>query len=269
MRSLTKMNIDRYYRDIAQISLNGSIAALLPAIGIILGNILVFRHEEIMLLSIPFIFYSFVQFQLYLYRFKQSSTIHQVLEHSKKPSRSFFAASELLVFYLSTPAPQLFLYFPDGSLAGVVHARPGKRLAFFGNSKTYVLVNPNKQIMGLFKITKDRKRTISVYDASNFYLGNFEVSKRGFIFQKAKSEVVDSTGRFVGAVEGARLYMDERLLDNRNHSIGRLRRGWMPLEWSLLFPEANTPVFTLSPNLSENEKLLRYALLINAYFIER
>jgi hypothetical protein len=43
----------------------------------------------------------------------------------------------------------------------------------------------------------------------------------------------------------------------------------MPVEWSSVFPEPNTPVLSLSENLTEKDKLLRMSFLINEYFIDR
>jgi hypothetical protein len=63
--------------------------------------------------------------------------------------------------------------------------------------------------------------------------------------------------------------MDEKVLDPSRQQVGRLRRGWMPLEWSNRFPESNTPVLSFSEGFSEKDKLLRMAFLINEFFIER
>ncbi|XJZ25833.1 hypothetical protein ACF5W4_10490 [Bacillota bacterium Lsc_1132] len=267
MRSFIEMTIDRYYRAVAKISLNGSIAALFPAIVIILGNFFVFNQAKIMLLTVPFIFYSFIQFHFYLRHINQSLSIQQQLLKSQIGNYSLFGTRHLLVFYLNTQFPQLLFYFPDGSLAGTMQASSGKQRSFLRLTKEYTLLNKDSQIVGFYKVKG--KRTIEVYDETNCYLGLFEVMKRGTFLKKAQKEVVDSTGRFVGAVEGSRIFMDEHLLDQKNKSIGRLRRGWMPLEWHGLFPDPNTPVFSFSGNLTKNEKLLRFSLFINEYFIER
>jgi hypothetical protein len=86
---------------------------------------------------------------------------------------------------------------------------------------------------------------------------------------KSKKELLDETGRFIGAVEGSPFFMDEHVVDTSKKTVGHLRRGWMPLEWSKFFPEPNTPVLTFSESLTNKDKLLRMSFLINEYFIER
>jgi hypothetical protein len=106
-----------------------------------------------------------------------------------------------------------------------------------------------------------------VFDRNKEFLGRFEKNHLGF--RKAKKELFDRTGKFIGEIEGSSIFMDELLIDNDQHEVGRLRRGWMPIEWSPLFPEPNTPVLSLKEGLTEEERLLRMSLLINEYFIER
>ena len=52
------MKINEYYRDTANLNLNGSIAALIPAIIIVAGNLFFIKNNEIMILMIPFLIYS-------------------------------------------------------------------------------------------------------------------------------------------------------------------------------------------------------------------
>jgi ACR3 family arsenite efflux pump ArsB len=59
------MKIDDFYRNVARINLNGSILALIPAIFIVGGNFVFLQNNQIMLLVIPFLIYSIINFQLY------------------------------------------------------------------------------------------------------------------------------------------------------------------------------------------------------------
>lgn len=84
-----------------------------------------------------------------------------------------------------------------------------------------------------------------------------------------KKELMDQSGKYIGMVEGAKAFMDVHVYDRKNQEVGRLRRGWMPMEWSPLFPEPNTPVLSIRESMSESEKLLRMSFLINEFFVER
>jgi hypothetical protein len=116
-------------------------------------------------------------------------------------------------------------------------------------------------------VSGKKKIKIEVFDYKRKYLGRFE--KRRLNWRTNKKELLDSKGRYIGAIEGSSVFMDEQV--NTGHPIpdGRLRRGWMPIEWSPLFPEPNTPILTLKETLSEEDKLLRMSFIINEYFIER
>ncbi|MGG5253951.1 hypothetical protein ACQYAD_10675 [Neobacillus sp. SM06] len=259
------MNIDRYYRNAAKINLNGSLAALIPALAIVIGNILIFKQNELMLLAIPFVIYSILLFQLYLRWYKQSIAVHRELLKTKKRDCSFDETDHFLIFFQNTQRPRLFLFFPNGSLAGTIQAERGRKYGLFGSEQLYTILDAKNEKLGFYQISKNHL-VIHVYDEEEKYIGSFEKKVER---NQLKKEVVDSTGRVVGTVEGSQIFMDEHLLNMRNDSIGRLRRGWMPLEWADLFPDPNTPVFTLSNRMSMNEKLLQFTILVNEYFIQR
>lgn len=261
------MKIHEYYRDTANISLNGSIVALVPTIMIVGGNISFFQNKEIMLLTIPFIVYSLIGFQIYLFRLKQSIVIGKNMTKSKSLYLSLFDAKQLLLVYLNTQNPRLLLYFPDGHQAGEIKKYREKGFNILGLSKTFALYNFQGKVMAVFKVKGKNHIKIDIYDRNNVYMGSFE--KKKVAWRKSKKELHDASGRFIGAVEGSLFFMDEHLLDNSNKQVGRLRRGWMPLEWSPIFPEPNTPVLSFWEGLSEEDKLVRMSLLINEYFIER
>ncbi|MGZ4161174.1 MAG: hypothetical protein ACXVNF_10330 [Neobacillus sp.] len=261
------MKINEYYRDTANLNLNGSIAALFPTIFIVGGNISFFQHKGIMVLTIPFLVYSLISFQLYLFKIRRSLAIGRKIRMSESSYQSIFDVKNLLVVYLNTQSLRLLLYFTDGNQAGEIKKCQEKKRLFGGVSKTYALYDFHGKVIGFFYVTGKKTLKIEVYTQKKVYLGCYE--KKQISLMKSKKELVDPSGRFIGAVEGSRLYMDEHIFDSANQQVGRLRRGWMPLEWSRLFPEANTPVLSFKEGMSENDKLLSLSLLINAYFIER
>jgi hypothetical protein len=261
------MKISEYYRAAANLNLNGSIASLIPSALIVALNLSFFQNKEIMLLTIPFIIYSLISFQIYLFRKKQSILIGKNMLHSIQHFHSFFQSRQLLVVSLNTRIPRLLLFFPDGHLAGTIKRIRNKKTLIWKQSKTYVLADSEDCNIGHFEIKGNNKLRIAVYDQKGCYLGCYEKKKNAGM--KYKKELLDETGRFVGAVEGSSLFMDEHVLDSSKRPVGYLRKGWMPLEWSGFFPEPNTPVLTFSEPLSEKDKLLRLSFLINEYFIKR
>ncbi|MBS4216017.1 MULTISPECIES: hypothetical protein [Neobacillus] len=263
------MRIDQHYRASANLSLNGSIAAILPATLIITGNFSFSKTNEIMLLSIPFILYSFFAFQLYLFRMKQSQSIHRNLLLVKKenPAHSLFEARHLLLLHVQTFSPRLQLFLPNGNLAASIEKKSGGGLSFFNRIKTFTLYNSHEEAVGFFKVKDSKFLKIEVFDRNWNYLGCME--KRKISWNNSKKELLDVDGKYIGAVEGSALYMDELVLNKGDRLEVRLRKGWMPLEWSRLFPNPNTPVLTFAESLTKEDKLLRMSFLINEYFIER
>ena len=261
------MKIYEYYRATANLNLNGSIASLIPSAIIVALNLSFFQNKEIMLLTIPFLAFSLISFQIYLFRKRQSICIGKNMVHSIHHFHSFFEAKQLLVVYLNTQSPKVLLFFPDGHLAGKIKRFRKKKTFIWKQSKNFVLVDYKDRVMGYFEVKGKEKRRIEVFDSKYRNIGCFEKRKAGW--RKYKKELLDETGRFIGAVKGSSLFMDEFVLDSLKRPVGRLRRGWMPLEWSKFFPEANTPVLTLSETLNEKDKLLRISFLINEFFIER
>jgi hypothetical protein len=261
------MKIYEYYRETANLNLNGSIAAQFLAIFIVWGNLSFFQNSEIMLLTSPFLVYSLTCFQLYLYNMNKSLTINKNMFKSKSYFRSIFDSKHLLVVYQNTQRSRVLLYFPDGYLAGEIKMYFSKEKSFFPSSKTYALYNVHDQIICYFHVKGRKCLNISVYDRNKQYLGFLEKKKR--TWKKSKKELIDANGRYIGAIEGSAVYMDEHIVDQSDQQVARLRRGWMPLEWGRLFPEPNTPVLSFTEGTSERDRLLRMSFLINEYFIKR
>ncbi|CAH2714345.1 hypothetical protein BACCIP111895_01508 [Neobacillus rhizosphaerae] len=263
------MKINDYYYDSANISLNESIAALIPASMIIIGNLSFFKSQEFMLWTIPFITYSFISFHFYLFRMKQSILSAKNMTNDKNEGyhHSLFTTRHLLLCYMNTPSPSLLLYFTDGNLAGRISKYRRKGLNGLRPSKMFALYNSKDEAMGFFEIKGKKTIKIGVFDKERTFLGCLE--KKKLSWRKNKKELLDVAGSYIGAVEGSAVFMDEQVLNSEDMQEGRLRRGWMPIEWGLRFPEPNTPVLSFKGTLSERDKLLRMSFLINEFFIER
>jgi hypothetical protein len=262
------MKIDEYYRNVARISLNGSILALIPAILIIGGNLAFFQNKQIMLLTIPFFIYSIINFQLYIRKVKQAQMIGKNLLESNHSYESIFTSEHLVILSDQTLSPRLIIFFPDGYLAGVIKTYRTIGMEFGGTSNAFALYDFNEDFLGFYVVQGEQQLKIEVYDQDKDYIGCLERTKLAPL-KKAKKELLNAEGRFIAAVEGSSFYMDEQVRDSYNRQVGRLRRGWMPLEWSSYFPEANTPVLSLANGLSNKDKLLQMSFLINEFFLER
>ncbi len=261
------MKIHEFYKDTANVHLNASIIALVPPIIIVIGNLSFFQNMQIMMLPIPFFVYSMISFQFYLFRKKQSISIGRYMPASESYYQSLFESRHLLVVFMSTFSSKVYLYFPTGHLAGTIRKYREKGMNVFRKPTIYALYSLDNEVIAFYKISGKKLTMIEVYNQNKEYLGCFEKEKGAL--RKSKKSLLGENGEFIGVVEGSRYFMDEQVFNESSQQVGRLRRGWMPVEWRYLFPESNTPVLSLAENLNDKDKLLKMSLLINEYFIER
>ena len=156
------MKINDFYRGSANITLNGSIAALVPAILIGVGNIYFFQNKQIMLLTIPFVVYSIINFQIYLFKMKQSISIERNLTKSQSRYHNIFEARHLVVVFMNHQQPCVHFYFPDGHHAGMIKKYKQKGFFLFKRPRIYALYNNLEQTVGFYKIKKLRRLYIEV-----------------------------------------------------------------------------------------------------------
>ncbi|MEW9051093.1 MAG: hypothetical protein AB2392_08035 [Neobacillus sp.] len=261
------MKIQDFYRSMATVSLNGSIVSLFPAIFIIGGNLVFFQNQQIMTLSIPFLIISWIGFQTYVYRMNQAAQIGRNTSNSESVYRSIFETGELLVLLMNTQSASVLFYCPDGNEAGrIKQIRKGFHL--FRLTRIYALYNSVGQVEGFFKVKRGNAIIkIEVYSHDNQYLGCY--IKKKITWKNTIEELFDAKNNSLGMIEGSRYFMDEKLVSPSREEVGRLRRGWMPVEWSARFPEPNTPVLSFHKTLSNQDKLVSISLLINEFYIER
>lgn len=255
------MNIQQYYRVTANTSLNGSLASLFPIIFLILPTYLLMSKKEMLLFAIPFLLYSFLSYQFYLInqaRFTQSASCS-----SENPSLSLPQGNHTLLTFLPAPSLRVLFFNPDGRACGEIRDLRFKRvrwfLPYFIDKRLpaeYGFFDEDHELLATFKwetrsaLVKDKQNnlvlSIDVKGSRLFRLTTMD----GITFIKIKSESLISDIQFI--TEG-------------NGVVGRVRKGWMPLEWGKYFVDANTPVLTLDGHLSKEEKLGILALFIKQY----
>jgi hypothetical protein len=261
------MKIHEFYRDTANAHLNASIIALFPPMLIVIGNLSFYQNNQIMILTIPFVIYSIFSYQIYLFRKEQSVEIGKNMPLEIGSFETLFESRHLLVVIMNTFSSKVYLYFPTGHLAGTIRKYRSKGLNGWRKQTIYTLYSRDNQVIAFYKVISKRLTTIEVYNQKKEYLGCFEKEKGAW--QNSKKSLLGEKGETVGVVEGSRYFMDEQVFNQSSQPVGRLRRGWMPVEWRYIFPEPNTPVLSLAEDSEDKDKLLRMSVLINEYFIER
>lgn len=259
------MKINEYYKQSANLSLNSSIVALIPVVFFIWGNFVFIQLSDLMLLNLPFFIYSFSCFQLFLFRKNQAITSTRGLRKRKEIKYTFSECEHFLIVSLETSLNHVFLYHPDGILIGELREiRAGilKRISMLLAGKIYhqqyIFYDQIGNKISSYSLNR-KKRKIDAYNNNNKYLGTYLESNNKRWINEGKLFLAN--GKLLGEIKSSILFKDDQIL-NKDIEMGRLRKGWLPLDWYKRFPDANIPVFHIKSNISEQERLVSLSLII-------
>lgn len=256
------MNIQVYYRNAANTAFNGSMAALLPIIVVILPLLITLRRKELVLLAIPFLMYSFFSYQYYLLYVKRSMA-------SEKVNRAASAAEllekeYLLLTFLPAPSMRMLMFAPDGQLMGEIRDYEQNKLRWFlpyfadkWFSNAYGLYDSENGLAASFLMRG--KKTIEVIGAGD---------EPSLTFKQIDKKIYNlntSDGEQKWEIHSEALFTDILVKNERNMVLGRIRKGWMPLEWEPYIKDNNTPVLSFDPHLKREERLAIMAILVKIY----
>jgi hypothetical protein len=258
------MSIQQYYQQTAYISMNGSIlsAGLLT---MILAVSLVFSWNiPLFLVAVPFLLLVFSHYNRYIL-YKNKSEESATASHYYA-DKHFFEQNNLLIGFAPAPAVRLLFFTPDGMLAGELRELSSKSYRWFvpyfidkrimkrigiydskGNLEgsliqertRFKMLNANKDVIGVFYPKKATKETI------------------GFAFLRGGKKM--KVDKIPGSMH------DFMFVQEGGNTAARLQRGWMPLEWTKVFKEANTPVLTFDYTVEQAERLAVLAALASRY----
>lgn len=255
------MNIRQYYSNVANASLNGSIAALVPVFVIIIPIVFILGKKELVFLALPFLLYSFISYQIYLiqhHRFLTSevattnSQIHQYVERN-----------EYLLTFLPAPSLRLLLFTPDGHNNVEICDKRRNKLRWFLPyfidklfPAEYGLYHSHKQLLISFRWRG--KHAVILDQEGNTILEIARKDEHLFLIREKECS-------YHLKVDSKKLFTDIQFYRGENRLYGRVRKGWMPLEWGKHFTDANTPVLTFHEDVSKEGRLAILAILIKIY----
>lgn len=254
------MNIQQYYQQSAAASLNASLAALIPSILLLIYAFFISQTYQLCLLAIPFLIYSFFCYQRFLLNQNRAKAV-KFSTTSFVPSRTHLFESDLLITFMPAPSLRLLLFTPNGMKVGEIRDQSFFKLRWLIPNliekhmmKKYVLYDYNDEPIVYYRDLKDRIKIIS---PNNQEIADIFKGIRG----KEKEFFLETRSLFI---------KNSSLQDYSFHSsdgtqLARIQTGWMPLEWGERFVQANTPILSMSEELSEREKIQLFALLISLY----
>ncbi|MDF2903098.1 MAG: hypothetical protein K0S25_736 [Bacillus sp. (in: firmicutes)] len=263
------MNIQQYYRSAATVSLNGSLAAFVPVIIILVGSILFSVHLPLLYVMIPFCVYSCICYQVYLIQHQRcleteitETQVDTTLEKSQN----------ILITFMPAPSLRMLLFEPNGFLIGEV--RDFRFwwfrwfLPYFADKlipNVYGLYDQQNKLLALYSVNQ-RKKQVKIMDSVKNEIGIyheyikpiFSLEKRGTIHSLIENHYIQ--------VEGSSLYPHIKFRNEEDFIIGKLIKGWMPLNWGKQFRDANTPFIVLEEQVDVTDKIFMVGVL--AYFFK-
>jgi hypothetical protein len=258
------MSIQQYYRQTAYISLNGSILSAGILAVILTASLLFSWTIPLSLVAVPFLFFVFSHYNRYIL-YKNKSEESAVAFHHYD-DKQLFEQNNLLIGFAPAPAVKLLFFTPDGMHAGELREHTSKSYRWFipyfidkrimkkigiydskgmlqgsliQERNRFRMLNEHKDVIGVFYPKKATKETI------------------GYAFLSGGKKM--RVDRIPGSMHDFKFYQED------GNTAARLQRGWMPLEWTRFFKEANTPVLTFDYTMGQPERLAVFAALANVY----
>jgi len=251
------MNIQQFYQKSAVISLNASMAALIPPFFLIILGILILPNRVYILVIIPFLFYSFFCYQSFLLNKRRSMEVSNTIER-KIPS-TLWQANEVVLAFLPAPSLRLIIFNEDGIQIGEVKDMKFQPSKWFIPTvldkhleKKYGIYDEFNQLTAFF-LFKKKKIIIQIKDDSCKHI----IIKKS-LQNQTNSFFIDNDKRL--EIKQSSLYIDYQIYHNKK-MISRLRKGWLPLEWGRVFKDPNTPVLLIEGTLNQNDRLVIYAIM--------
>lgn len=262
------MNIQQYYRSAAHVALNGSLVALVPVILILGGGILFSVELPLFLITLPFCLYSFICYQDYLVQNQRSLESAVLISNEKK---SILNTDNLLITFMPAPSLRMLLFEPNGNQIGEVR---DERFWWWRWFLPYFIDRLFPKVYGLYD-QKDhrkaiyhinlRKKQVKIYNSSGRELGRFTRNTKASPSLKRKGVIQSFENNHSLYVEGSTIYHNLYFRNEQGSILGKVIKGWMPMEWGKPFRNANTPFITFDANLNESDKILMISVLAEMY----
>ena len=257
------MNIQQYYQDKANISLNGSLVALVPTIIIVIVSFYSHVRLPLLFLVLPFCLYSLVCYQAYLLHRQHSL---EATNNTRTQSSALLANPDLLIGFMPAPTLRMVLFDQEGNQVGEIKDARfcwwRWCLPYFIDRlfpSEFILYDRNKQVMAIYKRAPNQK-VMNVFFPDNQKLGSFlpqlqaaSFKKRGFIFSLTTQQSI--------FVEGSAIYPDIKFRNLNGRIVSKLVKGWMPTEWGRHFRDTNTPIISFDQQIDDTDKLLIIGVL--------
>ncbi|AIE60385.1 hypothetical protein [Bacillus methanolicus] len=263
------MDIQQYYKKYAEISLNASIAACIPPFFILIIWLVVDHKLPILVMTLPFMVYSFFCYQNYLVgKRRYEEAAENSLESNR--SESFIESNDMLIAFLPAPSLRMLLFAPSGKLIGEV-----KDLRFW-KWRWFLPYFMDRLFPGMYGLYNDKGELTAQIHLGNGKDGFIKIYENdellGFYIRIENDQLSDLKGEFVLGDEEkmfcairSELNGEMRFYDQTGKTVCGLKKGWMPLEWGKYFRDPNTPILSFHHQSRKEEKIAVISFLVQCY----
>ncbi|MDZ5473812.1 hypothetical protein SM124_19005 [Bacillus sp. 31A1R] len=255
------MNIQQYYRQAANISLNASLVSIyLPVLFIIVTSIFI-PNREIVILTVPFLLYSLIcfhSFQLNKERYLDLEKKVLVNHHSE----TLFEGVHFPITFVPSPSLHLLIYNPDGVQVGEIKDLNSKKYRWF---LPYFLDKLIPISYGFF----EGERLVAIINIKKYKIDILNDNKEmiGWLDLNGKEAIsyVSPTHTFIVHQLASPLFTDVKFLSKEQSVMCRVRKGWLPREWNKFSNDPNVPVLSFKKHQSKEERLAFLALITKCF----
>ncbi|MBS8264517.1 hypothetical protein DYI25_08725 [Mesobacillus boroniphilus] len=258
------MSIRQYYQKTAYVSLNGSILSAGLLTMILSLSLLFSWNIPLFLVAVPFLFLVFLHYNRYiLYKNKSEESAEAFHRYDDK---HLLEQNNLLIAFAPAPAVRILFFTPDGMLAGELRELHTRNYRWF---IPYFVDKRIKKQIGIYD-SKGNLQGRLKQEHNRFKMLNAQNDIIGIFFPKKKNKGIIGSSVINGGVKlkiekFSGLIHDLKIVREDGKTTARLQKGWMPLEWTSFFKEANTPVLSFDYTMGQEERLAVFAALASFY----
>ena len=257
------MNIQQFYQQSADISLNGSIVSAGILSTLLTASLLFSWNLPMLVVALPFLSISLFYYNSYLLLSRRSADSKESIQHYG--DKEFLAQNQLLITFSPAPALRLLFFTPDGMMAGELKEIEVKKWRWI---LPYFLDRRISKDFGVYDFQGELQAHLK-YDGKGIKVLNARKEVVGFFYPKKTSDGSKGIAVLGGgkklSMNNSGMNQELKFVDDKGYDISKLRNGWIPLEWTHFFKDANTPVLSFDYGLSTPTRLAVFAALAHRY----
>ncbi|MGM9922933.1 MAG: hypothetical protein ACI35R_01635 [Bacillus sp. (in: firmicutes)] len=256
------MNIKQYYHATASVYLNISLFAVGLSIALFTVNLFLFQKEGIWYTAIPFMVFSCIYFIYHLvYKKRYESMPEEISLSGAGPLKEDY----VMLAFMPAPTLRVLLFNQKGEVLGEINdclaswyswLIPSSLLSLVPYS--YKLTDANNRTLATFKMNRLFSRDMTFYNERNEIIGSYrEDWKRSLVRYKG---VVHYGGVDRMHVDVSGFLQSFTISSCEGEWLVSYDKGWMPLEWTEVFKELNTPILHFTGAATEEDRICIYGL---------